>query len=67
MFTVCKYITLSYGSMPLRGKRSVVGSNFQELQMAPLLFTTGNKLQRPATQIQMFIFSNAELLSLHIT
>lgn len=34
--------------MPFRGKRRVVGSNFQELQMAPLLFTTGNKLHRPA-------------------
>ncbi|TNN43161.1 hypothetical protein EYF80_046646 [Liparis tanakae] len=26
--------------MPLKGKWRVVGSNFQELQMAPLLFTT---------------------------
>ena len=34
--------------MPFRGKRRVVGSNFHELQMAPLLFTTGNKLHRPA-------------------
>lgn len=33
--------------MPLRGKWRVLGSNFQELQMAPLLLTTGNRLHRP--------------------
>lgn len=33
--------------MPFRGKWRVLGSNFQELQMAPLLLTTGNRLHLP--------------------
>lgn len=39
--------TLSYGKRPFKGKRRVAGSNFHELQMAPELFTTGRRLQRP--------------------
>lgn len=39
--------TLSYGKRPFKGKRRVVGSSFHELHMAPELFTTGRRLQRP--------------------
>lgn len=38
--------------MPLRGKRSVAGSSFHELQIAPELFTTGRRLQRPDTHTE---------------
>lgn len=58
---VCTCVTLSNGNMPRRGKQRVVGSNFQELQMAPLLFTTGNRLHRPVDShswIQKYKTSN---------
>jgi hypothetical protein len=42
--------TLSKGSMPLRGNRNVVGSSFQELQIAPELLTTGRRLHLPTGQ-----------------